>query len=170
MKKSIFCALILSVSSTTAVAQNSQNFETMADAFVASITNSMKDPSSTQIKDVVVVQKTTTATPFVCATVNGKNSYGAYTGFQLYHGSAEKPRSKTDYDDPILADLWPRIVDSCGQGPFVYKQEAANMAEPTTSINIPASIAKKLEAYATLNNLNDGDEAATEILNKHFGN
>lgn len=170
MNKTLCCALILFASSSTALAQDTQNYEGMASDFVTAITQSMKDPSSAQIKDVVVVQKTPTAKPFVCATVNGKNSYGAYNGYQLYHGTADKPRSKADYDDPIIADLWPRMVDACTQGPFVFKQEAANLAEPTTSINVPAGIAKKLEAYATLNNLNDGDAAATEILKKHFGN
>ena len=154
--------------SSVAFAQDTDtNYEVFANDFVNSVKQSMKDPSSAMIKDVVVVKLSATAKPFVCASINGKNSYGGYTGFELYHGSPDKPRSKKDYTD-ILADLWPRIVTSCKNGPFVYKHIETAEAQTSIHINLPTSITEKLAAYATLNNLPNQEAAAKDIIAKYF--
>lgn len=168
MKKCIiFIAFSALISASSSAQVESVDYKRLADEFVNSLTQAMKDPNSAVIKDVVVVKKSKTAKPFVCANVNGKNSYGGYTGFQLYSGSPDKPRSKEDYTD-ILADLWPRVVASCENGPFVYQRNIMSSPQPSVQINIQKDLNDKLEAYATLNDLNSSSDAAEEIIRKYF--
>ena len=165
MKKLFFATFLVGSFSVNAYSQDTKQYHVLANDFVAAVTQSMKDPSSTQVKNVKVVQKTPNAQPFVCATVNGKNSYGAYTGFKLFHGAPDNPRTKEDYDG-VLADIWPRIVEACANGPFVFQGDVA--PQSFEAVNLPSEIVKKLEAYATLNNIDGSDAAALEILSKYF--
>jgi hypothetical protein len=48
------------------------------------LARSMKDPTSTQFRDVYVAQRSAAGLPALCGEVNGKNSYGAYVGFQRF--------------------------------------------------------------------------------------
>lgn len=53
-------------------------------AWIATIRESasvdMKDPSSTQVRDLYLISSDRSA--HICGQINGKNSYGAYAGFQ----------------------------------------------------------------------------------------
>jgi hypothetical protein len=48
------------------------------------LARSLKDPTSTQFRDVYVAQRSAAGLPALCGEVNGKNSYGAYVGFQRF--------------------------------------------------------------------------------------
>lgn len=144
-------------------------YNELAEGFVADLMDKLKDPRSVQLRSVKVVQLSATAKPFVCAEVNAKNSYGGYTGFKLYTGDSRSIRTQDDYDDPILADIWPRIANSCKNGPFVYVLSDSEEDQTKVPIEISPSLAKKLEAYALLNDLPDGNVAAEILLQEKLG-
>jgi hypothetical protein len=56
-----------------------------------SVAYRMKDPSSTQFRNVVAVQKADGSVA-VCGEVNSKNSFGAYNGFSPFSGYLKNGR------------------------------------------------------------------------------
>lgn len=55
----------------------------------------LKDPSSAQFRDIKYRADKGAWT--ICGEVNAKNSMGAYTGFQKFHGVASNHGGKTSY-------------------------------------------------------------------------
>ncbi|WP_283125258.1 hypothetical protein [Providencia stuartii] len=89
------------------------------------VRESMKDPSSTQFKSVEFYPSTPNQKDeiygFVCGFVNGKNSFGAYTGFSRFYMNitvSNNGRSAT-MSPPLIEDstssLSPELFDSFWQ-------------------------------------------------------
>lgn len=83
----------LLASARTISGNGAQQLKTMgSDAFVErakqSVAAGLKDPASTQFRDVRVVSNT--AGSLVCGELNSKNSYGGYAGFVYFFGNATR--------------------------------------------------------------------------------
>lgn len=74
------------------------------------LTKDFKDPSSVQYRGLFV---SGTTLPVLCGEVNGKNSYGAYTGFKRFYTTADGMIMQIDSpkENYALEQMWPKM---CG--------------------------------------------------------
>jgi hypothetical protein len=72
------------------------------------IAQSLKDPDSAQFRWVPVKYAASSKSTEYCAQVNGKNSYGGYTGFQMFHATIFSD-ARGQYSTAALDDI---IVDN----------------------------------------------------------
>lgn len=70
------------------------------DSAKALAADSMKDPAAAQFRNV---RRSTTDAEDVCGEVNGKNSYGAYTGFKRFVVAGGNAFMEGDGDAEITA-------------------------------------------------------------------
>jgi hypothetical protein len=70
------------------------------------IRSSMKDPGSADFRNVTVVHKGDTAT--VCGEVNGKNSFGGYTGYTHFMGGAFGVMLRSEDNASLFVKRWNR--------------------------------------------------------------
>lgn len=86
MKKYLLLASVVFIAgcesvSTTPI-QSAPNFQRIAEDAVR---ESMKDPESVRFKDTYQAYQLSNGDVAVCGEVNGKNSYGGYTGYTPYY-------------------------------------------------------------------------------------
>lgn len=79
----IAIALSLAVILSSATATASDDASKYAEFAKAKVRERLKDEESARFKDVVVYPKDAT-TAYVCGSVNAKNSFGAYTGYERF--------------------------------------------------------------------------------------
>ena len=116
--KKVLLGLVLAVSSVSSLAGYRDNLSDKqliqtAETFIA---YSLKDPDSAKFRNVIinkVENKAPNSKPIrlaVCGEVNGKNAFGAYSGYQQFAVSAigEKPRGGIENEggDYMYADIF----------------------------------------------------------------
>lgn len=85
MNSKAFLALVLlSFAAVSAPIYAGINHATAINTAHKSVTKDFKDPSSAQFRNEYVIDKSG-GEYIVCGEVNGKNSYGAYVGFEQYY-------------------------------------------------------------------------------------
>ncbi|WP_372090325.1 hypothetical protein P7L79_12875 [Tistrella mobilis] len=99
---------------TSAAATPSDHFEART---IDRAREAMKDPAAAQIRKVRTVSHGAGG-KLVCGEINGKNSYGAYTGFSRFAGTPADVRFEASggRDARLNAALNGGITDACGPG------------------------------------------------------
>jgi len=69
----------------------------------SSLTKNFKDPESARFRNVFLSQ---IDVPVVCGEVNGKNSYGAYTGYKKYYATDTENFSGLDDNSSEFLFIW----------------------------------------------------------------
>jgi hypothetical protein len=96
MRKAFFIiATMICLQTAASAPQKNKKESPLISSAKQSVLQSMKDPDSTQFKDVVIVGGIS-----VCGLVNSKNSYGGYGGFKKFlwqDGRELKIESNGDY-------------------------------------------------------------------------
>lgn len=64
--------------------ENKKELDKFVREAKALLTSNYKDPSSAQFIDLVVVERYSPASKTLCGSVNAKNSYGGYIGFNKF--------------------------------------------------------------------------------------
>lgn len=84
---------------------------------IAKVRHGMKDPAAAQFRNVRVISYGTGGR-LTCGEVNGKNSYGAYTGFTRFAGTpaAVEFEATGGTNNWLNQSLSAGITDACGPG------------------------------------------------------
>lgn len=72
----------------------------------------LKDPGSAQFRGIQAVTKQD-GTIFVCGEVNGKNSFGGYTGFEPFTGMLSSGRFQINIVPAESGDIQAFAISSC---------------------------------------------------------
>lgn len=78
------------------------------------VTDRMKDPTSVMFKDVVFFKEKQT----VCGSINAKNSYGGYTGYQLFVVGADGEVHTSEEKIAGVSVGLSAIKSGCSPGPW----------------------------------------------------
>ena len=108
-KKQVLLALALSFALTSCDLPFGLKHEARED-----ISNLMRDPKSAEFRNLQVIDRG--AVKDVCGEVNGKNAYGAYTGFRrfLWHGNGFSPLLENE--DREAGQIKARLISiACSQ-------------------------------------------------------
>lgn len=71
----------------------------------AMLVENFKDPESVKFRSVIL---SLADVPIVCGEVNGKNSYGGYTGFKRYYSTDTKDFGRVDDGSGKFSIIWDR--------------------------------------------------------------
>lgn len=89
----------------TAIRAEEREDRTLIAAAEELVAKRLKDPGSAQFTDLLVVR--VAGAPIVCGYVNGKNSFGGYTGAQPFvMGTKGIPILEGDMDASAFTKLW----------------------------------------------------------------
>lgn len=90
---------------------DSGKYENFVAYAKAGLTDTLKDPSSAQFRDLFLSGK---AMPVLCGEINSKNSYGAYVGFSRFYatGTPSLNSIETKKEDYVFNRMWPSM---CGE-------------------------------------------------------
>lgn len=84
--------------------------------FVAStkqvVTRNYKDPASAQWRDLFLAKSDT---PTLCGEVNGKNSYGGYTGFKRFYSTGLVWETDVEEHGRKFTEKWAKLCSERGQ-------------------------------------------------------
>lgn len=85
---------------TTSLRGKENDYIDRANSF---LTKNFKDPESARFRNVFVSQ---IDVPIVCGEVNGKNSYGAYTGYKKYYATDTENFAGLDDNSSEFFFIW----------------------------------------------------------------
>ena len=73
-------------------------------ALKKSLASDMKDPDATQFRWMPLAFDDSNPTADYCALLNGKNSYGGYTGFRTFRAILKR-NAKNEYDSGTIIQI-----------------------------------------------------------------
>jgi len=85
----------------------------------AKLVENFKDPSSVQFRNVVAYGPAPGAITFLCGSLNGKNSYGAYTGFKRFFMIGEIATIENKDNGDLINSMWSKTCS----GDEIYRQK-----------------------------------------------